>query len=92
MDTKEKKCKTKKNEMQAKESQLIERCRDICRGRCREKQRRQMKLSRNKAKTQEERLDQSTKCLEAIEEAGDFSIDPPGIEELSRRCRASFSK
>ena len=82
MDTKEKKCKTKKNEMQAKESQLIERCRDICRGRCREKQHRQMKLSRNKAKTQEERLDRSTKCLEAIEEAGDFSIDPPGIEEL----------
>ena len=26
MDTKEKKCKTKKNEMHAKESQLIERC------------------------------------------------------------------
>ena len=57
MDTKEKKCKTKKNEMHAKESQLIKRCRDICQGRCREKQRRQMKLSRNKAKTQEERLD-----------------------------------
>ena len=57
MDTKEKKCKTKKNEMHAKESQLIKRCRDICQGRCQEKQRRQMKLSRNKAKTQEERLD-----------------------------------
>ena len=79
----EKKCKTKKNEMHARISQLIERCRDICQGRCREKQRRQMKLSRNKAKTQEERLDRSTRCREAIEEAGDFSIDPPGIEELS---------
>ena len=75
MDTKGKKCKTKKNEMHARISWSIKRCR--------EKQRRQMKLSRNKAKTQEERLDRSTKCLEAIEEAGDFSIDPPGIEELS---------
>ena len=44
--------------------------------------RQQMQLSRNKAKTQEERLNRSTKCREAIEEVGDFSIDPPGIEEL----------
>ena len=31
MDTKEKKCKTKKNEMHARESQSIERWRDRCR-------------------------------------------------------------
>ena len=32
---------------------------------------------------QEQKLDRSSKCRGAIEEAGAFSIDPPGIEELS---------
>ena len=31
---------------------------------------------------QEQKLDRSTKCREAIEEAEAFSIDPPGIKEL----------
>ena len=33
---------------------------------------------------QEQKLDQSTSCREAIEEAGIFSIDPPGVEKLLR--------
>ena len=32
---------------------------------------------------QEQKLDRSTKCREAIKEGGAFLIDPPGIEELS---------
>ena len=32
---------------------------------------------------QEQKLNQSTQCLEAIEDADPFSIDPPGIEKLS---------
>ena len=32
---------------------------------------------------QELKLDQSTRCREAIEDAEPFSIDPPGIEKLS---------
>ena len=32
--------------------------------------------------TQEQKLDRSTRCREAIEEAGAFSIDPPGVEEV----------
>ena len=39
-------------------------------------------VSRNKAKTQEEKLDQSTNYREAIEGLGTFSIDPPS-------CRGS---
>ena len=35
---------------------------------------------------QEQKLDRSTRCRGAIEEAEAFSIDPPGIEELSRLC------
>ena len=35
------------------------------------------KVSRNKAKTQEQKLDRSTNCREAIEGLGTFSIDPP---------------
>ena len=35
------------------------------------------KVSRNKAKTQEKKLDRSTNCREAIEDPGTFSIDPP---------------
>ena len=37
-----------------------------------------------KHQTQEIRLDQSIKCREAIEGTGTFSIDPPGVEEVSR--------
>ena len=33
---------------------------------------------------QEQKLDRSIKCQGAIEEAGAFPIDPPGIEEVSR--------
>ena len=33
---------------------------------------------------QEHKLDRSTKCQGAIEEAGAFSNDPLGIEEVSR--------
>ena len=36
-----------------------------------------------KHQTQEIWLDQSTKCQEAIEGTGTFSIDPPGVEEVS---------
>ena len=32
---------------------------------------------------QEQKLNRSTQCLEAIEDADPFSIDPPGIEKLS---------
>ena len=37
-----------------------------------------------KHQTQEIRLDRSIKCREAIEGTGTFSIDPPGVEEVSR--------
>ena len=37
-----------------------------------------------KYRTQEMRLDRSTRCQEAIEGTGTFSIDPPGIEEVLR--------
>ena len=37
-----------------------------------------------KHQTQEIRLDRSTKCREAIEGTGSFSIDPPGVEEVLR--------
>ena len=33
---------------------------------------------------QEQKFDRSTWCQGAIEKAGAFSIDPPGIEEVSR--------
>ena len=32
---------------------------------------------------QEQKLNRSAQCLEAIEDADPFSIDPPGIEKLS---------
>ena len=37
-----------------------------------------------KHQTQEIRLDRSIKCREAIEGTGTFSIDPLGVEEVSR--------
>ena len=37
-----------------------------------------------KHQTQEIRLDRSIKCREAIEGTRTFSIDPPGVEEVSR--------
>ena len=42
------------------------------------------KVSRNKAKTPEEKLNRSTSCQEAIEGPGTFSIDPLAVEDLSR--------
>ena len=42
---------------------------------------------------QEQKVDRSTRCQGAIEEAGAFSIDPPSIEEVSRlRLRKKFEK
>ena len=41
-------------------------------------------MSRTKAKTQEEKLDRSTSCREVIKGPGNFSFDPPIIEDLSR--------
>ena len=41
------------------------------------------KYRATKNQIQKQKLDRSTKCREAIEEAGAFSIDPPGIEEVS---------
>ena len=38
------------------------------------------KVSRNKAKTQEKKLDRSISCREAIEDPGTFSIDPPNCQ------------
>ena len=40
------------------------------------------KVSRNKAKIQEKKLNRSISCREAIEDPGTFSIDPPN-------CRGS---
>ena len=37
-----------------------------------------------KHQTQGIRLDRSIKCREAIKGTGTFSIDPPGVEEVSR--------
>ena len=45
-----------------------------------------------KNQIQEQKLNQSTRCREAIEEAGTFSIDPPGIEEVSRLCQEMLEK
>ena len=39
---------------------------------------------------QEQKLDRSTRCREAIEEAGAFSIDPPGIEDEEAPERKRF--
>ena len=42
------------------------------------------KYRTTKNQFQEQKLDRSTRCRRAIEEAGAFSIDPPSIEEVSR--------
>ena len=42
------------------------------------------KVSRNKAKTQEEKLDRFTSYREVIEGPGTFSFDPLAIEDMSR--------
>ena len=42
------------------------------------------KYRATKNQFQEQKLDRSTRCRGAIEEAGAFSIDPPGIEKVSR--------
>ena len=42
------------------------------------------KYRATKNQFQEQKLDQSTKCREAIVEVGAFSIDPPGIKEVLR--------
>ena len=64
------------------------RYRDSYQGRYRGDGRRQILVSRRCRGTihemQEQNLDLSTSCREAIEEAGAFSIYPPGIEKLSR--------
>ena len=52
------------------------------------------KVSRNKAKTQEQKLDQSTGCREAIEGPGTFSIYPPscrGSVEIAIRTKLKSS-
>ena len=41
-------------------------------------------VSRNKAKTLEEKLDRSTSYREAIEGSRTFSVNPPAIEDLAR--------
>ena len=40
------------------------------------------KYQATKNQIQEQKLDRSTRCREAIEEAGAFSIDQLGIDEL----------
>ena len=51
------------------------------------------KLSSNKESDSEQKLDQSSKYRGAIEDAGAFSIDPPGIEEVLRlRLRKMLEK
>ena len=42
------------------------------------------KYRATKTQFQEQKLDRSTRCRGVIKEAGAFSIDPPGIEEVSR--------
>ena len=51
-------------------------------------------VSRNKAKTQEQKLDRSTNYREAIEGLGTFSIDPPscqGSVEIAIRTKLKSS-
>ena len=41
------------------------------------------KYRATKNQFQEQKLNRSTRCRGAIKETGAFSIDPPGIEEVS---------
>ena len=51
------------------------------------------KYRATKNQLQEQKLDRSTRCRGAIEEAGAFLIDPPGIEEVLRlRLRKMLEK
>ena len=56
---------------------------------------RQIQVSRRCRETnhqiQEQKLNRSTKCQEAIKEAETFLIDPPGVEMLSRMQKHSRS-
>ena len=54
------------------------------RGRCWGSGLQKLRYWATKSQIQEQKLDRSTRCQGAIEEAGAFSIDPPGIEEVSR--------
>ena len=44
------------------------------------------KYRATKNQFQEQKLNRYTRCRGAIEETGAFSIDPLGIEEVSRLC------
>ena len=61
----------------------VKRCLGSYRGRCRENACRQLRYRGTTHQIQEQKLDRSTRCWKAIEEIGAFSINPPGIEELS---------
>ena len=65
----------------------VEKCWGSCRGRYREKCLSTAEVSSKYRATthqiQEQKLDRSTKCQEAIKEVGAFWIDPPSIKELS---------
>ena len=50
------------------------------------------KLSTNKESDSEQKLDRSSRCRGAIEDAGAFSIDPLGIEEVLRLCLRKMLK
>ena len=41
---------------------------------------------------QEQKLNRSTRCQEAIDDADPFSIDPPGIEKLSGLSKKKLKK
>ena len=62
----------------------IGRYRGSYQGRCRGYGLRQLRYRATKSQIQERKLDQSSRCRRATEEVGAFSIDPPGIEEVSR--------
>ena len=51
--------------------------------RCRENGHRQLRYRGTTQQNQEQKLDRSTRCREAIEDAEPLSIDPLGIEQLS---------
>ena len=53
-------------------------------GRCWGSRLRKLRYRATKSQIQERKLNQSSRCRRAIEEARAFSIDPLGIEEVSR--------